>query len=170
MKMNSNYQQVISSDDIVEVWLRDNNIHTVITEEDDLVREYNKWSDYFAQGKTLTVQKPSNEDSTAFVERCTNNWFLPDKYKQLDVEHLLFERCSTQEQTDRVAVELHLYKERNMYPVLRFLVYFVDLMRENNIVWGVGRGSSVASYVLYLLGVHKIDSIRYQLDINEFLK
>jgi DNA polymerase III alpha subunit len=43
-------------------------------------------------------------------------------------------------------------------------------MRSNNIVWGVGRGSSVASYVLYLLGVHKVDSIKYGLDIREFLK
>jgi DNA polymerase III alpha subunit len=43
-------------------------------------------------------------------------------------------------------------------------------MRENDIVWGVGRGSSVASYTLYLIGVHKIDSIKYELDINEFLK
>ena len=32
-------------------------------------------------------------------------------------------------------------------------------MRENNIVWGVGRGSPVASYVLFLIGVHRINSI-----------
>jgi DNA polymerase III alpha subunit len=43
-------------------------------------------------------------------------------------------------------------------------------MHQNNVVWGVGRGSSVASYVLYLLGVHKIDSLKYNLDIHEFLK
>ena len=57
-----------------------------------------------------------------------------------------------------------------MYPVLRFLVYFTDTLRDKNIVWGVGRGSSVASYVLYLIGVHRINSIRYNLDITEFLK
>jgi DNA polymerase III alpha subunit len=43
-------------------------------------------------------------------------------------------------------------------------------MRDNNIVWGVGRGSSVASYVLYLLGIHKIDSIKYNLSPDEFFK
>jgi len=48
--------------------------------------------------------------------------------------------------------------------------YFVDTMQANNVVWGVGRGSSVASYVLYLIGVHKIDSIKYNLDWQEFLR
>ena len=82
----------------------------------------------------------------------------------------MLDKCSTQEEVDRVATELHLYKERNMYPVLRWLVYFIDTMRSKDIVWGVGRGSSVASYVLYLIGVHRINSIRYNLDIAEFLK
>jgi len=43
-------------------------------------------------------------------------------------------------------------------------------MRENGIVWGVGRGASVASYVLYLIGVHRINSIQYGLDWREFLR
>ena len=51
-----------------------------------------------------------------------------------------------------------------------FMKYLVDTLRKNNIIWGVGRGSSVASYVLYLLGVHRIDSLYYDLDITEFLK
>jgi DNA polymerase III alpha subunit len=50
------------------------------------------------------------------------------------------------------------------------MIYLVDVMRENSVVWGVGRGSSVASYVLYLIGVHKIDSVKYNLDFKEFFK
>ena len=42
--MNSNYQQVISSDDIVEVWRRNNNVNTVVSTDTDLVNEYNNWS------------------------------------------------------------------------------------------------------------------------------
>jgi DNA polymerase III alpha subunit len=57
-----------------------------------------------------------------------------------------------------------------MIIVLKFLKYLVDVCNTNNIVLGVGRGSSVASYCLYLLGVHCIDSIKYELDIKEFLK
>ena len=63
-----------------------------------------------------------------------------------------------------------MFAERGMDNVLRFMVYLVDNMRKNNIVWGVGRGSSVSSYVLYLIGVHKVDSIKFKLDIKEFLR
>ena len=65
---------------------------------------------------------------------------------------------------------MKLFEERGMIPVLRFLVYLVDLCKQNNIVLGVGRGSSVASYVLYLLKVHRVNSIKYNLDVKEFLK
>ena len=70
----------------------------------------------------------------------------------------------------RVWEELDAYKERDMHDLLKYMIYLVNFMRENNIVWGVGRGSSVASYVLYLIGVHKIDSIQFGLDWREFLR
>ncbi len=57
-----------------------------------------------------------------------------------------------------------------MFDLLRYLVYLVDVMKQNQVIWGVGRGSSVASYVLYLLGVHRIDSMFYDLDVTEFLR
>jgi len=57
-----------------------------------------------------------------------------------------------------------------MLDLLKWLKYLVDTMRQNNIVWGVGRGSSVSSYVLYMLGVHKIDSLKYNLDFKEFMR
>jgi len=55
-------------------------------------------------------------------------------------------------------------------PLLKWMKYFVDTCRTNRVVWGVGRGSSVASYVLYLIGVHRIDSMKYNLDWQEFLR
>ena len=78
--------------------------------------------------------------------------------------------CQTQEQIERVNQELELFHKHGMIDLLYYLKYLVDTMRENNVVWGVGRGSSVASYVLYLIGIHRIDSIKYELDIHEFLK
>jgi DNA polymerase III alpha subunit len=67
-------------------------------------------------------------------------------------------------------MELSMFIHHNLIDVLKYLKYLVDTMRSNNVVWGVGRGSSVASYCLYLLDVHKIDSLKYDLDIKEFLK
>lgn len=96
-------------------------------------------------------------------------WFMPKDYCPNLVE-MLYGMCSTTEQTERVSTELELYIQHGMFDLLYYLKYLVDTMRENNIVWGVGRGSSVASYVLYLIGIHKVDSIKYELDIHEFLK
>ena len=79
-------------------------------------------------------------------------------------------RCTNAQQRDRVYTELLEYEKRGMIIVLKFLLYLVEICETNDIVLGVGRGSSVASYCLYLLGIHHIDSIKYELDIKEFLK
>jgi DNA polymerase III alpha subunit len=102
---------------------------------------------------------------------CQSNWNMPDEYKTLDIEAWLWEQTPPWDpQHTRVLEELTAFKERNMMDLLRWLKYFVDTMRTNNVVWGVGRGSSVASYILFLIGVHKIDSIKYNLDWQEFLR
>jgi DNA polymerase III alpha subunit len=110
------------------------------------------------------------EDSVEFFDKSNQcNWFMPDDYCPNLVE-MLYGMCETDTQKDRVTQELELFIQHSMFDLLFYLKYLVDTMRENKIVWGVGRGSSVASYVLYLIGVHKIDSIKYNLDIKEFLK
>jgi DNA polymerase III alpha subunit len=96
-------------------------------------------------------------------------WFIPKNYYPNLIPYL-FDCCKTQEERDRVELEINLFIQHGMLDVLHALKYLVDFMREHNIVWGVGRGSSVSSYCLYLIGVHKIDSLKYGLDIKEFLK
>lgn len=98
-----------------------------------------------------------------------NDWLMPDEYKTMDIETFLVQH-SPKENYGRLIEEIQLFRQHNMIDLLRYLKYLVDTMRANNIVWGVGRGSSVASYCLYIIGVHKIDSIKYNLDIKEFLK
>ena len=98
-----------------------------------------------------------------------SRWFIPNDYCPNLVE-VLYSLCKTEEQTARVNQELELFIKHDMYDLLHVMKYVVDTLRENNIVWGVGRGSSVASYVLHLIGVHKIDSIKYNLPIEEFFK
>ena len=98
---------------------------------------------------------------------------MPDHYKTLDVDEYISKKLpkdTTVEAIKRISIELEMYRTRNLYPILQVLIYIIDTMRKHKIVWGVGRGSSVASYVLYLLGVHKVDSLKYNLDIKEFLK
>jgi DNA polymerase III alpha subunit len=82
----------------------------------------------------------------------------------------LLDKCQNDEEKMRVQMEYDLFEKKNFIRVLQFLIYFVDTLRQNNIVWGVGRGSSVASFCLFLIGVHKINPMLYQLDITEFLR
>ena len=105
-----------------------------------------------------------------FDRAMQSRWHMPDEYKQLDIAKWVLEQCQQQHELQRVGEELLLYQERDLFPLLCYMKYMVDTFRKNNIVWGLGRGSSVASYVLYLIGVHKINSIYYDLPINEFLK
>ena len=118
----------------------------------------------------LKEYQPLPYNQKQFDDALQSQWFMPDKYKNLDIHHYLEEKCKTPEQAERVTQEYTEYEKRGLLNLLRFLVYLVDTMRENNIVWGVGRGSSVASYVLYLIGIHKINSIQYGLDWHEFMR
>lgn len=134
----------------------------------------------------FNAAKDSNRDNFDYLNKYTEpdvlleqfdknqqaNWFMPERYKStlFDVEQYILSLCKTEVETNRVLEELELFVQYGMIELLCYLKYLVDTMRENNVVWGVGRGSSVASYCLYLLGVHKIDSIKYNLDIREFLK
>ena len=118
----------------------------------------------------LKEYQPLPYNQKQFDDALQSQWFMPDKYKNLDIHHYLEEKCKTPEQAERVTQEYTEYEKRGLLNLLRFLVYLVDTMRENNIVWGVGRGSSVASYVLYLIGIHKINSIQYELDWHEFMR
>ena len=107
---------------------------------------------------------------TEFDIKNQSTWFMPDSYKTFDIAKFVLDQCQTEEELQRVGQELLIYVDRDLLPLLQFLKYFVDTMRQNNVVWGVGRGSSTASYVLFLIGVHRIDSLYYSLDITEFFK
>jgi DNA polymerase III alpha subunit len=102
--------------------------------------------------------------------QCQSQWHMPAEYQTLDIAAHIVSLCGTAEQLQRVGEELLLYQELGLFDLLRYLKYLVNTMKENQIIWGVGRGSSVASYVLYLLEVHRIDSMFYDLDPREFLR
>lgn len=99
-----------------------------------------------------------------------SNWHMPDSYKNMDIAQYVLDQCNTDAELQRAGEELLLFQERDMFDLLKYMKYLVDTMRKHNIVWGVGRGSSVASFVLYLIGIHKINSLYFDLPIEEFLK
>jgi DNA polymerase III alpha subunit len=123
--------------------------HVVLCDESDDVNLFNKAAK--EQGLSeLTKYIPIDVEQKDFDNKLQSEWFMPDE--------------------QRMELEYHEYEDRGMLNLLCYMVYLVSFMRENDIVWGVGRGSSVASYILYLIGVHKVDSIQYGLDFNEFMR
>ena len=123
-------------------------------------------------GSLRTWRRPNQSDISVaeFDRQRQRTWFMPAEYHSTDIAQHVLCLCHTPEQLQRVGEELLLFQEHGLFDLLRYLRYLVAVMRDNHIIWGVGRGSSVASYVLYLLGVHRIDSMLYDLDPREFLR
>lgn len=99
-----------------------------------------------------------------------SQWHMPSTYSEFHIATWVLGQSNSPEETTRLEEELEEFDRRKLYPLLQYLKYLVDTMRENNVVWGVGRGSSVSSFVLYKIGIHKINSLKYELDWREFLR
>jgi DNA polymerase III alpha subunit len=128
----------------------------------DITDSVPEFRSYCSEMENLSVEQ--------FDHARQQHWFMPTEYQQLDIAKHVLELCQTDAELQRVAQELLMYQERNLFDLLRYLKYLVDTMRQNQIIWGVGRGSSLASYVLYLMGIHRINSMLYELDPAEFLR
>jgi DNA polymerase III alpha subunit len=171
MKTNIYGQAILSSNDLKELILQGKNIghlNIVRDEETDL---YELYQDTLLRNKITFLDAPTEVLSfDEFHEEKSNEWVFPEKYQNIDVHQWLLNKCNTSEQINRVNEEYVMYEERNLVMLLRLFIFLIDYMRENKFIWGVGRGSSVSSYILYLIGVHRVDSIKYKFDIKDYLK
>lgn len=172
MKTDHLGQMIFSEDDCVNMLMRGHSMPingmlvdaTVNLETAALILDH---APMFIQYNELAVQAVTVED---FDHENQGRWLMPDQYKNLDIAEYVLSLCDSEAALQRVGEELLLYQARDLFDLLRYLKFLVDLMQENNLIWGVGRGSSVASYVLYLLKLHRVDSLHYNLDIAEFLR
>lgn len=165
MRLDEYGLPIYNDKDILELLYKGfKDINSVLVEDSPDIRKFN------ANAETkLNIYSPLNIDRNDFDLLMQSEWFMPDEYKNMDIEGFLVDRCP-KENYQRLIEELEEFRSRNMLDLLRWLKYFVDTCRKNDIVWGVGRGSSVSSYVLFLIGVHKIDSLKYKLDWRDFLR
>ena len=159
---------ILNEQDVVTAWLSDVEIDSAIFNDVEPINIYNDWLNKYDMDNPIKAKSENTDDN--FVEQCVANWHMPDEYKNVDIVEHIISLTKTETEKTRVLSELLMFKERGMLVVLQFLKYLVDVCKQHDIVLGVGRGSSVASYCLFLLGVHKVDSIKYELDIKEFLK
>jgi len=158
---------VMTADGLADLIIDGNNIDSILAEDCEETRKYNQFSD---KKLKLYINNIAEQSVAEYDNEATTVWKTPQEYKEIDLELWLLAKCNTDVEKIRVQEELNMYEERDLFPLLKHLIFLVNHFRKNNIVWGVGRGSSVSSYCLYLIGIHKIDSLKYNLDINEFLR
>ena len=170
MKYDQYGQAYTDSNELCNLLYKDPNLDISRFQVEDSL-EYNRSvAELHAELDLLDSYHQINQTIEEFDRVLQGNWRMPKEYKDMDIAEYVLGLCKADHELQRVGQELLLYQERDLFDLLRYLKYLVDTLRKNNIVWGVGRGSSVASYVLFLIGVHKIDSLYYNLDIDEFLK
>lgn len=171
MKTDEVGRMIFTEDDVIDMVMQGHDItllkNVIVDQTVDLETAATLLENVPIFVKYNDLAKESVEE---FDHRCQHTWFMPEEYKQLDIAEYVLGMCQTDAELQRCGQELLLYQERDLFDLLRYLKYLVDLMTQNRLIWGVGRGSSVASYVLYKLGVHRIDSLYYELDPAEFLR
>ncbi len=160
----------IPPSDLESLFMQNIDIGSIaVTEVDANVSKFNKLSPTKVGLKTEVD-----------AEKISFDWNIPDGYKSLDVEQYVMNEAAKKlsrysgidldKRLNRLKEELKEYKSRDLFPVVQTLIYIIDQFKNNNIVWGVGRGSSCASYVLYILDVHSVDVIKYNIPLIEFFK
>ena len=168
MKSDNYDRQILTESDICELYLidPDRTLKNVLVDNvigfDELL-ELNRIPE-------LIKYQESSIPVDEFDKISQDNWYMPDEYINFDIAKWVLDQCKQDHELQRVGEELIKFQEYGLFPLLCYCKYLVDTMRKHNIVWGVGRGSSVSSYVLYLIGIHRINSLHYDLSIDEFLK
>ena len=162
-----------SSENLLSTVLSDECIEGIAYHNKDRhIEKLLKFTDINMKPKTLPDFSLIDESFTIpkeYFEVNLENYFL-NKAKQKIKQH----NNSTEEYKkaviERVFLELDCYTEKNMLDILYLSMFIVDTLKKNEIVWGPGRGSACCSYLLYLLELHDIDSVEFELDIFEFLR
>lgn len=170
LKTDKYNRTIINEDQAIQILLEGNFVDNAIFENTEDIRKYNDCSAQVLHCESLKLEDSLDMSVDDFHKSNIDYWDIPQEYKDVNILDLLVKKCINDAQLERVATEYIMFEERNMIPLLKFLLFFVEYCREHKYIWGVGRGSSVSSYCLFLLGVHKVDSLKFSLDIEEFLK
>lgn len=162
---------VLSTDDIIESMLSGHDSEGVTLREGDDLDQYRSSCKEFAVEPMRFDEYYKLEQSPDVVlHQRSKDWLIPKKYRNIDIVDYLSARCKNDEEKQRLILELNEFVERGQEMIIYLMIYLVDVMREHNVVWGVGRGSSVACFVLYLIGINKVNPLDYDIDYREFFK
>lgn len=156
------YNKILSGEDLSNIFV------------DEITPEIKKYNSLSGTKHPLEIKQD--------FKSIENKWNIPKEYAKLNLKKYIllaleqeielnkFTDVQIEQRLKRVELELGLWKQYDMDMLLVTLIYIVDTLEDNSMVWGTGRGSSCCCYILYLIGLHDVDSILYNLDISEFFK
>ena len=170
MIQNKFGELIFSSADVCDLLMKGRDPQSLSGMIVDHTVDTNSWPDFLPTHPYFLQVQEHDCTEQEFHSKQQNTWHMPESYRHMDIAEHVLSLCDSQEELQRCGQELLIYQEKNLFDLLRYLKYLVDTMSQNNIIWGVGRGSSVASFVLFKLGIHRINSLYYNLDIHEFLR
>lgn len=155
-----------------KVLVTDEIVARMIAEGKEVPDHYRVGPSFDADVYKLIYQKDLSVRDDDFDPVSVNN-----KHTSKDVDRLLYiiesspRYCDGDDWKDgRIEYEMKFFIDNDYVLFILKLKELIDKLKSDNKVWGVGRGSSCASYILYLLGVHDIDSVLYDIDFREFSK
>lgn len=169
-KVINDYGQVAyTADGLIDLLYRSENIKELTAIDDPKIRQFNREISTLDE-EPLKILHDLDIELKDFDAQLQKEWLFPAEAQTVDLLPWLLVQCKTDVEKERVRKEWAAFEAANWIMVLRLIYWLVGVMRENNVVWGVGRGSSVSSFILYLIGIHKVNPLKYNLDFGEFIR
>lgn len=154
----------VNSSEVPQLLLTGYDCASIICEDSDDARML-----YDITGINLIRKKEDNN-------KLCHDWDLPPQFLELEIESYLVDKLSSflesaghhEMYIQRFEEELLEMKKRNLEHLFRALVYVIEVLKDSGTVWGVGRGSACSSFLLFLIGIHLVDPVKYAIPASEF--
>lgn len=102
------------------------------------------------------------------------SWKVPAEYLNIKLKEYVYKAYDAKYSErlpayiDRIEQELKQIETRQLETFFKTVIYVISTFEKRGIVWGVGRGSSCACLILFLIGLHSVDPVKYGIEISEF--
>lgn len=162
---------IYTEEGIVNRILSGQSVENCYVDNDKCISDNNYFKENIDEKIENLLKYEVPDESLEKFDKIHQNYLLiPDSYKNINLYSYLIKKCSSEEERDRIEYEYTLISDRNMVNFFKCMIYLVDVFRKNNVLWGIGRGSSVSCFSLYIIGIHRVNSIKFDLDCHEFFK
>lgn len=119
----------------------------------------------------------TSHDGVQILNRITpESYQIPVEYLNIDLKEFVLakyrETLSGEPESQialaRINTELGEIQKRGIESLFKTIIYVVDQFKKHQTVFGVGRGSSCACFILYVLGLNLVNPLKYDIPVDEF--